>query len=240
MKLRFSYKFFILIFLAFVFAAILFIFQKPPQVGEAPETIFNPATPDVVLADQVLLNVPFTSQAPLADWIDPRHQEGCEEASLLMAWLWINGQNMTKDEAEKTIEDMAAFELYTYGNFRDTNSYDTARVMKDYYQYEKTEVKINPTIEDIKNALRQGKLVLVPVNGQKLNNPNFKRPGPTTHMLVIKGFDNSKNQFITNDPGTRLGESYIYDYPVVYDAMVDYPTGDHLSQDDRPKSMIVI
>src|SRR3989344_2804953 len=197
MKLRFSYKFFILIFLAFVFAAILFIFQKPPQVGEAPETIFNPATPDVVLADQVLLNVPFTSQAPLADWIDPRHQEGCEEASLLMAWLWINGQNMTKDEAEKTIED-------------------------------------------IKNALRQGKLVLVPVNGQKLNNPNFKRPGPTTHMLVIKGFDNSKNQFITNDPGTRLGESYIYDYPVVYDAMVDYPTGDHLSQDDRPKSMIVI
>lgn len=195
---------------------------------------------DQIKENYVLINVPFTSQAPLADWADPRHQDGCEEASILMAWLWINNKTMTKDEAEVEIENIADFELDRYGNFHDTNAADTVQVMKDYYSYQKISFSLNPTIEDIKNALRERKLVLVPANGKKLGNPNFRNGGPLTHMLVLKGFDDSKNQFITNDPGTRLGEGYVYDYQTVYNAMVDYPTGQHLSQEGQPKSMIVV
>ena len=112
--------------------------------------------------------------------------------------------------------------------------------MTDYYSYSKHEVKIDPSIDDIKNALRAGGVVLVPANGQKLNNPHYKQPGPITHMLLIKGFNDSKKQFITNDPGTKFGEGYAFDYETVFNAMVDYPSGNHDSQTGRPKAMITI
>ncbi|MBX4187299.1 MAG: C39 family peptidase [Candidatus Doudnabacteria bacterium] len=205
-----------------------------------PKHTYSPGKPAEIKTDYVMLNVPFVSQSPLARWDDPRQQDGCEEASILMAWLWINNKTMTKEEAEKAITDTADFEQDRYGSYHDTDAADTVQLMKDYYGYTNLTFKIDPTIEDIKNTLREGKLVLVPANGQKLGNPNYKPPGPLTHMLVIKGFDNSKNQFITNDPGTRLGDGYVYDYQTVYNAMVNYPTGHHESQDGRPKAMIII
>jgi len=208
------------------------------NINEAAQ--YTPNKPDVVKTTSVLLNVPFTSQAPRANWSDPRQQDGCEEASIYMAYLWATNGSTTPEEAEKTITAISDFEEFHYGNFHDTNAADTVKVMKAYFNYQNVSFTMNPTIENIKNELRQGRLVLVPANGQKLNNPNFKPPGPVTHMLVIRGFDDASGKFTTNDPGTRLGEGYIYDYSTVYDAMVDYPTGTHESQEGRPKSMIVV
>ncbi len=230
----------LIILTAFAFALVWQRWNREIPARQNTEAVYTPNKPDVVKASSVLLNVPFTSQAPNGNWDDPRQQDGCEEASILMAWLWISGKTMTPDEAEKEIIAISEFEEVNYGNYHDTNAADTMKVMKAYYNYDKLSVKINPTVEDIKNELRQGRLVLVPANGQKLGNPNFKQPGPLTHMLVIRGFDDAKNEFTTNDPGTRKGEGYIYDYNTVYEAMVDYPTGMHLSQEGRPKSMIVI
>src|SRR3989344_3566435 len=34
--------------------------------------------------DKILLEVPFTSQAPRANWAEPRFQDGCEEAAGIM------------------------------------------------------------------------------------------------------------------------------------------------------------
>lgn len=56
-------------------------------------------------------------------------------------------------------------------------------------------------------------------------NPNFKQPGPDQHMLVIIGFDPHKKQFITNDPGTKIGANYHYNYTTLYNAIRDYPAG---------------
>lgn len=233
----------ILIFLAIVLIAggggyALKHKLRPPL--PPPDTTYVPTVPDAVKSDYVLLNVPFTSQAPTGNWSDPRQEDGCEEASLLMAWLWINDKGITPSEAEKAIIDMSDFETAHYGNYNDLDAADTAKLMTDYYGYTKLEVKYNPSIEDIKNSLRAGKLVLVPANGQYLGNPHYKAPGPTTHMLVIKGFNDAKGQFITNDSGTQYGKSYVYAYQTLYKAMVDYPSGNHLSQEGRPKSMIVI
>ncbi len=37
-------------------------------------------------------SVPFIVQAPRAQWIDPRFQDACEEASLCpLAHAWLNG-----------------------------------------------------------------------------------------------------------------------------------------------------
>lgn len=216
---------------------------RPPQAP--PDTSFSPLVPDVVpdtpaKAGYVLLNVPFTSQAPTGNWADPRQEDGCEEASILMAWLWTQNKSITPQEAEKAITDISDFETANYGNYFDLDAQDTAKLMQDYYGYKKISVKIDPTIEDIKNELRKGILVLVPANGQKLGNPHYKSPGPLTHMLVIKGFDDAKGQFITNDPGTQYGKSYVYAYQTLYNAMVNYPSGRHEDQTGRPKAMILV
>ncbi|TAL42128.1 MAG: hypothetical protein EPN92_11965 [Chitinophagaceae bacterium] len=216
-------------------------YQAPATIpSTSSPALSNSAEKESAAKNKVLINVPFTSQAPTGNWSDPRQEDGCEEASVLMAWLWLQGKTITATEAEKTIIAMSEFQLARYGSYHDTNAVDTAKFMKDYYGYEKVSVEMNPSIEDIKSALLKNHIVLVPMNGQRLNNPYFKQPGPTTHMLVIKGFDESKGIFITNDPGTKRGESYTYTYQTVYNAMVDYPTGDHGSQEGRPKSIIVI
>ncbi len=223
-------------------ASAYFVVERRNNTRYVPpvQNQYLPNTPDKIEKDRVLINVPFTSQAPNAKWSDPRQQDGCEEAAILMAWLWINNDTMTKNEAEQAIIATAEYELKQYGNYHDTSAEDTAKLMREYYGHTKLEVKTNPTIDDIKSALSNGKVVLVPANGKRLNNPNFTNGGPETHFLVIKGFDEPKKQFITNDPGTRLGEGYVYDYQTLYDAMVNYPTGHHLSQEGRPKAMIVV
>ncbi len=189
----------------------------------------------------ILLDVPFTSQAPTGNWSDPRQQDGCEEAGLLMAWSWVNGvKTLVPTEAEKTIIDMVEFEQRTYGNYPDIDAAATAQLMKDYFHYDKLTVRYNVTIEDIKKELLAGHLVIVPANGQKLGNPNYTGAGPLTHNLVVRGFDEVKQQIITNDSGTRNGKNYVYSYTTIYNAMVDYPTGHHEDQTGRPKAMIVV
>lgn len=211
--------------------------QKPAPSNNETKTSEETTKP----ASYVLLEVPFTSQAPTGNWDDARQQDGCEEASLVMAWAWVIGQkSIIPSEAEKTIIDMSEFEHDQYGNYLDLNAQDTVKLMKDYYKHEKVSFVLDITIEDIKDALRAGKLVIVPANGKRLNNPNFTNGGPQTHMFVIKGFDDSKKQFITNDPGTRRGNNYVYSYDTVADAMVNYPTGYHEDQTGQPTAMILV
>lgn len=189
----------------------------------------------------ILQDVPFTSQAPFGDWNDQRQQDGCEEASVLMAMKWINGNPLSNEEALQEIHAIAAFELETYGSYRDTNAEDTAsRLINEYYGYEYYEVLHDATRDSIINALMQDSIVLAPMDGQALQNPNFTPPGPEYHMLLIRGYDAETDEFITNDPGTRHGEKYRYAASVLYDAIRDYPTGDHLPISGRNKAIIVI
>lgn len=186
-------------------------------------------------------NVPFSPQAPFARWSDPRQQDACEEMSAALAVYWARGKKLTKAEAEKTILDIAKFEAKKYKNYRDTSAADTAkRIIKEYFGHTNYEIRNNITINDIKTALSENKIVIVPTNGQWLKNPNFKRPGPERHMVVIRGYDSAKKTFTTNDPGTRKGENYIYNEKVLYNAIRDYPTGNHAPIKGVKKNMIVV
>lgn len=211
----------------------------PPADAKPDETI--PGAIKTEDSKYILFDVPFTSQAPTGNWADPRQQDGCEEAGLLMAWSWVNGVTaLVPKEAEQAIINMVKFEEQNYGDVPDIDAATVVKLMKDYYHYDKVSVKYDITVEDIKKELLAGHLVLVPANGQKLGNPNYTGEGPVTHNLVIKGFDENKKQFITNDSGTRNGKSYVYSYTTLYNAVVDYPTGYHGSQEGRPKAMIVV
>ncbi|MFA5947210.1 MAG: C39 family peptidase [Patescibacteria group bacterium] len=185
--------------------------------------------------------VQFTSQAPFGEWSDPRQQEGCEEASAFMAVKWARGERFTLEEARSAIISMSDWEKSTFGAFMDTSIDDTAdRLVRRYLGFENFEVKKNIGIAEIKAELNLGKLVLIPLDGTKLNNPNFTAGGPARHMLVVTGFDESTDEFITNDPGTRVGEHYRYSAVTVASALRDYPSGDNAPLTALPTAMIVI
>lgn len=187
-------------------------------------------------------DVPFTAQAPTAKWNDPRQQDACEEASSLMAVKWARGEKI-KDRpvAEKEILDIVSHEKNNYGIWHDTSAYDTSRlVINGYYKYDKVEVKEIIAAAEIIAELEKGGIIIVPLNGRKLGNPNFTRPGPERHMVLIKGYDYDKKEFITNDPGTRKGNGYRYKEKVLFDAIRDYPSGDHELIKSKKKNMIVV
>lgn len=176
---------------------------------------------------EINLAVPFTSQAPHKKWDEP-YKEFCEEASVLMTYHYIAGKDIPNaDYADTELLKIKDFEEKTFGFWADTDAEHTARILREYYQINDVEVLKNPTAEDIKSALNQKRLVLVPAAGQLLENPHFRQPGPPYHMIVIKGYT-KENQFITNDPGTQFGKDYLYPIDRIMNAMHDWSDGNVL------------
>jgi hypothetical protein len=153
---------------------------------------------------------------------------------------WISGKPLTKDIAEQEIVALSAFEKKNIGHAIDTSAADTAKLFRDYYGVGTVEVQYDISVTDIQSALAGGAAVIVPTNGRKLSNPNFTSPGPLTHMLVIIGYDADKQEFITNDPGTRLGKEYRYDKKTLLGAIRDYPTGKHVPITVERTAIIVV
>ncbi len=183
----------------------------------------------IPLPESFDLAVPFTSQAPYAAW-DAVHKEACEEASLSMVHAFYEGVSGGKIEAakaEQRIQEIVAFERKTFGFFEDTDAEQTAQIAREFYGYQKIEILIDPSVEDIKRQLVAGRPVIVPSAGRLLGNPFYNQPGPIYHMLVLRGY--TKTKFITNDPGTRRGEGYQYSFDVVMQAMRDWNNGDVLN-----------
>lgn len=176
------------------------------------------------LPAEVNLKIPFTSQAPHKNWDHP-YQEFCEEASMLMAASYIKGQVIANpDDADAKMLAIKEFEDRKFGFYKDTNAEETAVILREYFGLEKVETVADPTIANIKEALADGRAVIVPLAGRQIGNPNYKQPGPLYHMLVIKGYTKSGN-FITNDPGTRKGADYVYKMDVLMKAIHDWNGG---------------
>lgn len=217
-------------------------------VSPTTSTIPIEASPVVEIATSsqsqeliLIPNVPFTVQAPGGQWSDPLQQDGCEEAGTLMAIYWAKDLKLDKATAKKEILAMGNYQIKNYGSAVDTDVFDTVdRLFVGYWQYKNVQIDARLSKTKIISALKNNQLVLVPTNGQLLNNPNYKAPGPLTHMLVIKGYDPVTDEFITNDSGTRKGEGYRYPAVTLLKAVVTYPTGDHGLQDSNKKSMIIV
>lgn len=158
-----------------------------------------------------------------------------------MAVKWAKGESFTPEEAKNAIIGMSDWEDKTFLTYFDTSSDDTAdRLVRQYLQYDNFQVLKNITTNDINDQLVRGNIVIVPVDGQKLQNPNYSNGGPVRHMIVVIGFDAQTNEFITNDPGTRNGAGYRYSTSTLANALMDYPSGNHSALSDLPTAMIVV
>lgn len=201
------------------------------------------ALPIAVLARSPIAvgEVPFTAQAPFSQWSDPRQQSACEEAAVLMAMHWVKGRPLTRQLALAEILAMAEYEKRRFGDFHDTSAKDTiARLIEEYWKFHYVSLETVKSAQDIVAQLRLGHIVIVPMNGRALGNSYYRSPGPEQHMLLVVGYDSARDEFMTNDPGTRRGQGFRYRSLVVYNAIRDYPTSNSDLPITNPKVMIVV
>jgi hypothetical protein len=198
--------------------------QQVPPRGSSSDSLPLPQVPSSIalmksLPATHLLEVPFTSQAPLLNW-DTVHEETCEEASLLMAHRFLQGERKAIEPESAEADLLALVRWEERNNFGvDITIGELALIAEQYYGY-KPVIEETVTVERIKEILAAGNPIIIPAAGRDLGNPYFSGEGPWYHMLIIRGYD--RNEFIVNDPGTRRGEAYEYPYDTLISAIHDW------------------
>lgn len=205
--------------------AIPLVDEKIAASPTAPrnDNVSTPSTTSI--PSSFNLAVPFTSQAPFAVW-DEVHEETCEEAAIYMVAEFFKGTSGVIDQtaAETELQRLVAMENETFGYYKDTTANETMILASKAYPTLRVQTMNDLTVENIKAQVASGHPVIVPTAGRMLRNPNFSGDGPPYHMIVIRGY--TETQFVTNDPGTRRGNGYVYGIDTVMSAMHDWNGGD--------------
>lgn len=172
-----------------------------------------------------ILNVPFTSQAPKNNWLQP-WQDACEETSIFMVDSFYQKRSLFDIQTKKNgIQNILNIKNKFFGYSLDENAQKIVDLINNYLTWEAFLVE-NPTLEEIKNEIDNDHPIIIPVYGKILKNPHFKNGGPIYHMLVISGYDDDRQEFITQEPGTRYGLDFRYSYDTIMSAIHDFlPNG---------------
>ncbi|HOX61210.1 MAG TPA: C39 family peptidase [Candidatus Magasanikbacteria bacterium] len=163
------------------------------------------------------IDVPFIRQAPDGIWREP-WLNACEETSIAMVKNYYAG-NSNFDAKTEILRIINARKL-TVGNTLDESADTIAEIINDYAPFEAEKIT-DPTLEQIQAELSSGRPVIITADGKALKNPYFLNNGPRYHALVLTGYDEATNEFISNDPGTRRGLDFRYKYDTIMTAMRD-------------------
>lgn len=200
-------------------------FLQKPTVLSSSQTIspqIENSEQMVSLPDKINLDVPFVSQAPFREW-DDLHNEACEEAAVIGVILYLEKRNMDAGEKDQEIRQLVQWQEENFGGHYDL-PVEKVKAMTESYYGKKVRVINDISLENIKKELAQNNPVIVPAAGRILGNPYFRTPGPVYHMLVIRGYDDKKKEFITNDVGTNTkGENFRYKYDKLIKTIHDMP-----------------
>jgi len=171
------------------------------------------------LPKSFLLSVPFTDQAPTGKW---DRNEDCEEASIAMAYSYLNGNRENKlpiTIAQEYISKLRRWENANLGYNADTGAYATSRMAEGAFGINVKQIK-DYTETNLKKELVKNHVILLPINARLLGNPAYAESGPTYHMIVVRGY-NSEG-FIVNDPGTESGNGMVYSFETLWRAAADW------------------
>lgn len=175
----------------------------------------------VPLPDHMLLQVPFTTQAPLNNW--GQHQESCEAANLTMLYFYWTNQNavvIDPHAADNLINQIDGWKPQP-----DLNDTMLGEMAYQHLGYSYRIVPNNPTV--IAQQLSAGRPLLAEVRTHGLGNPHY--PGYASHyeqtgwsvphFVTIIGYDSTGVWL--NDPGISWGRGYHISYAQLTHAIDD-------------------
>lgn len=199
------------------------------EVIEPVEPILEVPEPDIESTEDISIivdkpsifihNVAFASQTPYGVW-DELHGETCEEASMIMAVNFFQTKPLSNHIMEQGLLSLVKWQDVR-GYKVDLDADEVVEILDTYFN-QSAHLLFDVSVDSIIAELDQGNLIIVPAAGRNLGNPYFTAPGPVYHMLVIKGYDRNTGEFITNDPGTKRGESYRYKYSRLLSAIAEW------------------
>jgi hypothetical protein len=174
-------------------------------------------------AEIIKLPVPFIAEVTDGQWVAPWNN-ACEEAAITMVDQYYLGiKKISVQRSRDLLWPLFDIQDKLFGKNTDTDTEQTAKLANLKMAYKATVVD-SPTLEQIKDEIRQARPVIVPVYGFGLNNPElrFRREGSSYHMLVLSGFDDAKSEFITQDSGTVNGLDFRYKYDTIMSVLHDF------------------
>ncbi|MDO8509938.1 MAG: C39 family peptidase [bacterium] len=189
-------------------------------------------TLSIITDKKVNLSVPFVPEAPGTKWIEPWYN-GCEEATIVMVeQFYLGKQKLTNSESQKLMLKLFAYQN-KHGYRVDLDAVETEEIINNFTSFRAT-IKRNPTIEEIKAELHAGYPVIALLDGEILYNKLY---GNGYHLIVIKGYDDDKQTFITNDDGnSKVGHNKLYSYATIKKALRDF--NHETKKVDQPPTVI--
>lgn len=197
---------------------------KPSQDFLVKEKKEETITQAKILPSSVTIAAPFFPQAPDNKWTMPR-AEACSEANLVLAAYYIKEEMLSKKQFKKEIIDLTKLQTESFWTYIEIPLAELKSVYDTYYpNLGSSRIRENPSIDDIKNELAQGHLVIVPTAGKKLNNPHFFGQWPRFHTILLRWYDDT--YFYTNEVWMMHGENFKYTQEIVINAIHDLVDGD--------------
>lgn len=167
------------------------------------------------------LNVPFSPQAPQADWQEP-WLNACEETSIIMADNFYRDKKISPEQARAQILKILEVKEESFGESKDESMERVAEIINLADLSWKAIVSVNPLLNDIKKELAEGRPIIAPVDVRLLINSPYVGTNIDYHVLIISGYDEKAEEFIVQDPGIKSGKNDRYGYQNFYDAINDY------------------
>lgn len=165
------------------------------------------------LPDRLLLQAPYTTQAPLGNWA--QHQESCEEATLsMLAAYWQRDPSVVIDPhaADATIAALVSWQVQHWGSEDDLTDTRLGELARQYYGYGYLIVPNDP--QSVREQIAAGRPLVAGVRTHGLGNPNY--PGYSNHyeeqgwsvphFVLVIGYDS--DGVWLNDAGITRGRGY--------------------------------
>lgn len=171
---------------------------------------------EINLPDTFVLDVPFVPQAPFANW--DIHNDSCEEAGILLAHYYYQGEDLTKEQADQELRDMIQYQMENFGGHEDIFTEMIARLAREYYGYQPRIIEVD--IDRLKEEIYAGNPVILLTTAAYLKPEKNDYPEMGYHIIDAIGY----NQYgiVTHDVGTITGEKTTYSNHIIMNAIADY------------------
>src|SRR5437660_5259682 len=217
------------------------VIAAPSDTPSAPPATAAP-TPVPTLPPSVFIKVPYTSQFPFNEFGAGKPNENyCEAAALEMVSQYFKGD--TRDvippaEADSAMGGIAGVERKSFPGVLDLPLTSVASVGTQLFGLKPTITPVD--LGQIETNLAAGRPVIVPVmthlpSGTKM--APFYGGTSVYHVILITGYDSTKNLLYTNDAGFVEGHNYSYSWNLLSSGIdaqtLKYPQGRVMLTFDR-------